>query len=65
MPTANFPLDVDLDWLGCEAMLSIPGFALLGSLAAALGAEPGRAGEAEPAASPEGSGTPDSASLDP
>lgn len=34
--TADLSLDSDPEWLGCEAMLSIPGFALLGSLTAAL-----------------------------
>lgn len=42
MLTADLPLDSDPEWLGCEAMLSIPGFALLGSLAATLCADSGR-----------------------
>ena len=42
MSTADLPLDSDPDWLGCEAMLSVPGFALFGSLAAALCADPGQ-----------------------
>lgn len=46
--TADFSLDSDPEWLGCEAMLSIPGFALLGSLAAALRTDPSQPGGMEP-----------------